>query len=670
LRLRRHLRDSAPDVVHTFFPVANIFGVLCARRAGVPTIVASRRDYGHWMTPRYVKATRFANRYLHGIVTNSAQVKELTTRVEGVPADRIAVIANGVDLDAVRRRPPNLALKAQLNIPADAVVIGLVANFRPVKRHDTLIHAFARLLPTRPNIHLLLIGGDNEDDPAKGSVVALTQSLGVDAHCRYAQAVGNVGEFLSILDVGVNSSESEGLSNAIVEYMCAEVPCVISDGGGNRDLVDDEHSGLLFPVGDDAQLASQLARMLDDEALRRTCTANALAMVRRRMELSSVLCQFEAQYRTFGDAASAQRAKGWAPSSISRAAKSLVIKSMAAEWASSLARRTISNRSIAVLMYHEIGADSADIDAWQVVRESEFRRQVDALRQRFDVVSLDEATHRMAERSFEDRPMAVLTFDDGDVGNVERLLPIVERDALPVTVYVATQHIQEAKGFWFDRIVNRLQSREPIALDLSDFGLGSHVFNHDRGAQNWARIQRLLQAIKAMPADRCEQIADDVDRRLSANGQPALTPMTPAQVTQLARCRHVTLGSHSHGHEVMTLLTDDEVRASVAASLDWLMQWTGQLPRHFAFPGGFHDQRVEAVIQSMGFATAMGGDVGLWQPDTSPLAIPRLHVGRYDSLERFGIQLDWGQLLRHRQVGMRALGWALPIGTYPWTDWQ
>ena len=668
LKLRRHLHKTAPDVVHTFFPVANIFGVLCAHRARVPTIVASRRDYGHWMTPRYLRATRFANRYVHGIVTNSGQVKELTERVEGYPADCVAVIANGVDVAALRRRPQNLALKAETGLPADAVVVALVANFRPIKRHDTLVRALARLLPTRPNVYLLFIGGDNQDDPAKENVAALTRELGVDANVRYAHADGNIGEFLSFIDIGVNSSESEGLSNAVVEYMCAEVPCVISDGGGNRDLVEHERSGLLFPVGDDARLAAELGRMLDDAELRQRCTTRALGMVRDRMDLDAVVDQFENQYRTFAREADPVRRSSWLPRSVGRTAKSIILRGMASHWASAIARRTIPNQSVAVLMYHEIGADHADIDAWQVVREGDFLRQVDALRKRFDIVSLDEALDRRSRGAFASRPMAVLTFDDGDAGNAERLLPIVEREALPVTVYVATGHIEAGRGFWFDRIVNRLQTPGRIDLDLSEFGLGVHAFNMDRGAVNWARIQRLLQSIKSLPPEQCEHVADRIDERLAPSDHAALLPMTPTQLADLSRCSLVTLGSHSHGHEVMTLLDDAQVRASVVDSLRLIREWTGRDARHFAFPSGFHDRRVEAVIQDMGFASAMGGAVGLWDADASLFAIPRLHVGRYDSLERFEIQLDWGQLLRHRHVGARALSLAAPIAAYPWSD--
>ena len=71
LALTQHLRATRPDVVHTFFPIANSLGVLCARAAGVKSIISSRRDYGHWFTPGYLRLTKFANRFVSAVLCNS-----------------------------------------------------------------------------------------------------------------------------------------------------------------------------------------------------------------------------------------------------------------------------------------------------------------------------------------------------------------------------------------------------------------------------------------------------------------------------------------------------------------------------------------------------------------------------------------------------------------------
>lgn len=295
-RLVRFLRRRRPDVAHTFFPIANIVGVLGARLAGVRAVIASRRDYGHWITPGYLRATRFANRFLDGIVTNAPQVREFTERVEGVPRERIEVIYNGVDVEALRRPAPASALKAKLGIPAHHKVITLVANYRPIKRHDTLLDAMGLLRDSHPDVSLLFIGADNVGEPALQAVLAHARKLGLTDRIYRAQAKGDIADYLSICDIGVNCSESEGLSNAIIEYLAAGVPCVASDGGGNRDLIQDGVDGLSFPVGDHQALARQLARLLDDEALRTSCAQAGLKKVRAEMALDVIIARFAKYY--------------------------------------------------------------------------------------------------------------------------------------------------------------------------------------------------------------------------------------------------------------------------------------------------------------------------------------------------------------------------------------
>src|SRR5258708_4728637 len=116
-------------------------------------------------------------------------------------------------------------------------------------------------------------------------------------------------------------------------------------------------------------------------------------------------------------------------------------------------------------MYHELARDDADIEAWTVMRESDFVRQLEFLVGHYDVVSLDQALGRTSP-SASRRPRVVITFDDGDRGNATVLLPIVEAFKVPVTVYIATRQIADAKSYWFDRIINALQTNQPVTVDL------------------------------------------------------------------------------------------------------------------------------------------------------------------------------------------------------------
>lgn len=298
LNLIGHLRATRPDVVHTFFPVANILGVMAARIAGVRTIIASRRDYGEWMNRRYLFMTRFANLFVTRILTNSNQVKRLTELVERVPGDRINVIYNGIDMDSFNRVAPAHDLKRALQIPEGNKVVGLIANYRPMKRQQTFVQAAYEIAQKRDDIDFLFVGEDAAPGEPKKAIQQLVTSLGIAHRVHFAHADGNIRDFLSILDVGVNCSEGEGLSNAIMEYMVAEVPCVVSNSGGNPDLITDDVNGYTFPLGDHAALARKILRIIDDETVRRRFTQNSNEKVRNEMSLETMIGRFTEFYQS------------------------------------------------------------------------------------------------------------------------------------------------------------------------------------------------------------------------------------------------------------------------------------------------------------------------------------------------------------------------------------
>lgn len=635
-RLTQHFRQTRPDVVHTFFPVANIWAVLCAHWAAVPAIVASRRDYGHWMSPRYLRATRFANRYVTRIVTNADQVRDLTTRVEGFPAERIDVIYNSIEPDRFGQIEPDDALRTAIGIPPGPKVITLVGNIRPIKRHDTLIDAARLLLGEKRDVALLFVGNDNGN---RGEVVARVIEAGLQDRVFFAHAKGDIERYLAIADIGVNCSESEGLSNAIIEYMAAGLPTIVSRGGGNVDLVKDGVHGLTFAVGDAVGLADAIRRMLDDPDLRAACVSRARERVQAEMSLAVGMQRFTALYRGLGEPPSAFGAKPRVP--LGRRVRN-TLSGLTYRVAGSAAilkpiQKRISGRGVTVFMYHELGEDRDDIDAWQVVRRSEFLRQIDYIRSNYRVLSLDEAIRCEAYRGGGDRPFAVITFDDGHRGTLDHLMPILASEDLPATLYVATGHILDGRPYWFDRIVNSLQSHAAMSIDLKRWGLGVFTIDAGRGAAKWSQIQALLSAVKVLPTEACDSVADFVESCVAgiAASRHALTPLSSSDLTAMSSQPLLTLGAHSHGHEVLSNLPLEVAAASVERSRQLLQAWTGRRVAHFAYPGGFENPSVQAMIEHLGFRTAMGTRAGVWSERSPLFDIPRVAVGRYDSLEKF-----------------------------------
>ena len=299
LELARYMRKSRFDVVHTFFPVANILGVLAARLAGVCAIVSSRRDYGEWMTGPYLAATRLANRFVTRVLTNGSRVKELTVRVEGIKPELVEVIRNGIDVAKYAGYPPDAGLRTRLGVSATSKLVGKVANFRPMKHHAVLVRAAAEVLRARDDVDFLLIGAttaDAEGTRLRDEVVALARELGVEGRIHLVGGQSDVRPFLSIMDVGVNCSEGEGLSNAIMEYMASGVACVVSDSGGNPDLVEDRQTGRLFALDDHKALAGILLEMLENNALRRDLADRARRRLEQEMGMEVMLRRFRGFY--------------------------------------------------------------------------------------------------------------------------------------------------------------------------------------------------------------------------------------------------------------------------------------------------------------------------------------------------------------------------------------
>ncbi len=259
LRLRRLLRRERAGVVVTFFRDANLVGTAAARLAGVP-VVSTRRNLGYWQTPGEIRLLRILNRGAALIAVNAEAVRTHTLRSEGVSSGRVRVVPNAVDLE--RFRPVSAAERAarreRLGLPGDGVLLGCVANLRPVKGHDVLLRAFAAM-DTGPA--RLALAGTGE---LEGALRRRSGELGVADRVHFLGSRGDVPALLSAFDLVVSASLSEGLSNAILEAMAAGLPVVATAVGGNPELVVPGETGELVPAEDPPALARALAGLVAD----------------------------------------------------------------------------------------------------------------------------------------------------------------------------------------------------------------------------------------------------------------------------------------------------------------------------------------------------------------------------------------------------------------------
>jgi glycosyltransferase involved in cell wall biosynthesis len=190
---------------------------------------------------------------------------------------------NGLDTGAFR--PDGNAAELPWRDPC--VVIGVACALRPEKGLPTLLDAFARVLPARPEARLLIVGSG----PLGPALEKQAQALGLGGACHFQPAVQQVAEWLRAIRIFVLPSLSEALSNSLMEAMGCGCCAVASATGGNPELVTEGETGLLFPPGDAAALAGCLDRLLRHPEERRRLSEAGSRWIRGGFSVESAARQ-------------------------------------------------------------------------------------------------------------------------------------------------------------------------------------------------------------------------------------------------------------------------------------------------------------------------------------------------------------------------------------------
>jgi len=258
-RLRRLVRERDIDLVHTHMPLP-----AAVARVALPGRRPAFVHTEHNMWGRYRPPTRWANaatyrRNARAIAVSDGVAASIRSSVP------VEVVVHGTDPRlVVRGEAARASARAELGLPADALVVGTVGNFTAKKDQATLLRALAALPRRDREVVLVLVGlGPLEED-----LRALAVELGIGGRVRFPGSREDVFALLPAFDVFVLSSRFEGLPIALLEAMATGVAPVATRVGGIPEVVGDGHDGLLVDPGDPAALAGALDRVLDDDALR------------------------------------------------------------------------------------------------------------------------------------------------------------------------------------------------------------------------------------------------------------------------------------------------------------------------------------------------------------------------------------------------------------------
>ena len=270
-------RRERYDIVDAWLHPNDFFAALSRPLTGIRVVAAARLD--RLPRIRVGPATRLldatVNRLTDVVVASAEVTAADAIRGQHVSPDRIRVIRAGVALprpyDAAERR----AHRAELGAGDDDFLIGCVGNFRPMKRHELLIDAFARLRAGLPNLRLVLVG----DGDLRPQIEQQIERLGIRHRVVLTGTASDLPPLYDAFDLFVQASNSEGLPNVLLEASASGLPIVATAAGGSGEVIRDGETGLLVPVDDPDALASAMHRAITDANLRRRLGAAARDLI-------------------------------------------------------------------------------------------------------------------------------------------------------------------------------------------------------------------------------------------------------------------------------------------------------------------------------------------------------------------------------------------------------
>lgn len=317
LRLARWIRETKPDVIHTWMYHANLVGALAARMAGdVPVVWGIHHNS---LDPRVNKrrtllinrACALLSRRLPARIVCCSEASQDLHRELGYAPEKLDVIPNGFDLEQLRPNPAaRRSLRADLGLPGDAGLIGMAARFHPHKDHRNFIRAAGRIHKRMPAIHFVLCGLNVTR--ANPQLMRWIQEEGIADCCHLLGVREDMPRFFAALDIATTSSLSEAFPVVIGEAMACATPCVVTDVGDSAMIVG--KTGIVVPAGDPEKLADAWTRLIDaGPEVRRRLGMAARARVEQKFALPLIVDRYQAVYEQLARRRS-QRADSWVAS--------------------------------------------------------------------------------------------------------------------------------------------------------------------------------------------------------------------------------------------------------------------------------------------------------------------------------------------------------------------
>lgn len=297
-----------------------------------------------------------------------------------------------------------------------------------------------------------------------------------------------------------------------------------------------------------------------------------------------------------------------------------------------LAERFILSDRAAILMYHRVLSTAENgtnfIPPGMYVSPASFEKQISFLRDRFEVVFLDELVEKILNKENIARHCAI-TFDDGWRDNYTAAFPILEKYRIPITIFLATGFVGTNKMFWPEEICNCFQNNK-ICLSALNNGppalirLLKEVGEYRQGKQE-KFLNRIIEILKGYSPGQREEILE----YLRSTHNAAVIPremLSWYEARKMLASGLVRFGAHTVNHEILNQVSLQKARGEISQSRQEIERRLGSKVRLFAYPNGNHNKCIQMILDECGFEAAVTTCKGLQDCGMPLMEIPRVAI--------------------------------------------
>jgi glycosyltransferase involved in cell wall biosynthesis len=296
-KFAREINKRQIQILHAHQYAPFLYSAMARIRGAKAKIIFT--EHGRHYPDVVSRKRRWANRLVfHRLADATNACSEFSAsalwRKEGFPKSNVTVVPNGVDTDYFRPTNDRHELRASLGLAPERRYIACIARFHPVKDHGTLLEAFAQLAKSRSDVHLLLVGDGTERD--RLSQMVAEESLTERVH--FLGIRSDVRDILAAADVFTLTSLSEAASLTLLEALSCGCPAVVTDVGGNSEIVRHGIEGYLNPRRQPLSLARSFEMVLDMsqedwQSMSSRCRQRVLSQFRQEQTVAADLRLYE-----------------------------------------------------------------------------------------------------------------------------------------------------------------------------------------------------------------------------------------------------------------------------------------------------------------------------------------------------------------------------------------